>query len=217
MKKNNKSYAVLGLGSYGMSVARALVKDGADVLAVDSNEALVNSAIAEIPCCRCADVTDPEVIKQLGISDFDTVIISMASSFESAVMATMLCKEAGVKTIITKCARELHRNILYKTGADKVVFPEQESGERLAKNLLSSNFIDIMELSHGFSIIELDVLPDWVGKTLMELHLRRRFEMNVIAFRFPDRLEVNVDPNLPLTDDMALIVIASTENIKKIK
>ena len=142
-----QTYAVFGLGRYGRAVAKELVENGAEVLAVDIDENLVNDAIGDIPYCKCADITDEEVIKQLGIANVDVVIIAMATNLEASVMAAMLCKEAGVETVIAKCSSEMNCKILSKVGADKVVFPESESGIRLAKNLLSDGFIDIVELS----------------------------------------------------------------------
>ena len=136
--KLKQTYAVFGLGRYGKAVAKELVKSGAEVLAVDRNEIVVNAAAAELPYCKCADVTDPEVIRQLGIASIDVVIISMASNLEACVLVTMLCKEIGVKTVIAKCSSEMNCKILSKVGADRVVFPERDSGVRLAKNLLSS-------------------------------------------------------------------------------
>ena len=99
-----KSYAVFGLGRYGHAVAKELISYGAEVIAVDMDEEIVNDAVGEIPFCKCADITDPDVIKQLGISNVDVVIVAMASNLEASVMATMLCKEAGVGTVIVKCA-----------------------------------------------------------------------------------------------------------------
>ena len=160
----NKSYAILGLGRYGRSVAKELVENGAEVLAVDIDEDIVNAAISEIPYCKCADVTDAEAIKQLGIANVDVVIIAIATNLEASVMATLLCKEIGVKTVIAKCASEMNCKILSKVGADRIVFPESESGIRLAKNLLSSGFIDIIELSKDVSMVELEVKPEWEGK-----------------------------------------------------
>ena len=119
----NKTYAVLGLGRYGRAVAEELVKNGAEVLAVDVDQNNVNSAIETIPVCKCADITEPETIKRLGISNVDVVIIAMASNLESSVMAVTLCKEAGVKTVIVKCGNEMHRRILSRIGADKVIIP----------------------------------------------------------------------------------------------
>lgn len=212
----NKTYAVFGLGRYGLAVAKELVKSGAEVLAVDQDETIVNSAIADIPYCKCADITDAEVINQLGIANYDVVIISMASNLEASVMAIMHCKAAGVKTVIAKCASEMHGEIMSKVGADKVVLPEYESGTRLAKNLLSSGFVDVIELSEDVSMIEIDVKSEWVGKTLVELNLRKKFGINVIALRQPNRLEINIDPAMKLDDTMKLIVIANASKISKL-
>lgn len=213
----HKSYAVFGLGRYGFSVAKELVHNGVEVLAVDADETIVNSASADIPFCKCADVTDLEVIKQLGISNMDVVIIAMANNLEASVMALMLCKEVGVRTVIVKCANEVHKKILSKVGADKVVFPECESGIRLAKNLLSSGFVDVFELSNDVSLIELEVKPEWVGKTLVQLNLRKKYSINVIAIRQGDNLEINIDPTIELTKDMQLVVITNTSKISKLK
>ena len=213
----NKSYAVFGLGRYGLAVAKELVANGADVLAVDLNEQIVDSAILDIPYCKCADVTNAEVIKQLGIANMDVVIIAMANNLEASVMAIMHCKSVGVKTVIAKCAGEMQGNILSKVGADKVVFPEKESGNRLAKNLLSSGFVDVVELSGEVSLVEIDVRPEWVGKTLVELNFRKKYGINVIAIRRGQSVDINIDPMEKLSKDLELVVIANTSKISKIK
>ena len=213
----HQSYAVFGLGRYGRAVAKELVENGAEVLAVDINEDIVNAVVSEIPYCRCADVTDGEVIKRLGISNVDVVIIAMATNLEASVMATMLCKEVGVKTVIAKCASEMNCKILSKVGADRVFFPEKESGTRLAKNLLSSGFVDIIELNNDVSMIEMDVKPEWVGKSLIELNLRRKFGINVVAILQGKNVNINIDPEKPLTASMELVVIVQTSKLSKLK
>ena len=213
----HRSYAVFGLGRYGRAVATELVNSGAEVLAVDCDETIVNSAIAEIPFCKCADITDAEIIKQLGIANIDVVIVAMANNLEASVMAVMLCKEVGVKTVIVKCADEMHRKILSKVGADKVVFPENESGVRLAKNLLSSGFVDVIELSEDVSLIELDVKSEWVGKTLIELSLRKKYAINIVAIRMNNGLQIDIDPAMKLDGDMKLIVIANRSKLGRLK
>lgn len=213
----NRSYAVFGLGHYGQAAALELASKGADVLAVDCNEAIVNAMAADIPLCKCADVTDAEVLRQLDIGSVDVVIIAMANHLEACVMATMLCKEAGVKTVIVKCSEEMHRKILLRVGADRVIFPEREAGIRFAQNLLSAGFVDMIELSRDLSIVELDVKEAWQGKNLMELNLRRRYELNVVAIKRGGEVKVNIDPEVPLTADMKLIVIAKTAKLAKLK
>lgn len=213
----NKTYAVFGLGRYGMAVAKELVENGVEVLAVDVDEATVNTAAMEVPHCKRADVTDIEVLKQLGISNVDVVIIAMASNLEASVMATMLCKEIGVETVIAKCASEMHRKLLMKVGADQVVFPENDSGTRLAKNLLSSGFVDIIELSQNVSLVELDIKDEWENKNLLELNLRKKYSINVVAIRRGKSVSTDVNPEQKLDKSMKLIVIADTAKLKKVR
>jgi trk system potassium uptake protein TrkA len=212
-----KTYAVFGLGRYGIAVARELVSSGSEVIAVDSDEKIVNAAADELPICKCADITDPDVIHQLGISNVDVVIIAMANNLEASVMAVTLCKEIGVKTVIAKSANEMHQKILSRVGADQVVIPESESGARLAKNLLSSGFVDIIELTNNVCMVELDVRPEWVGKNLLELNLRKKYSVNVVAIRRGKGVSTDIDPNEPLSEEMELIVIANTAKLSKLK
>ena len=213
----NKTYAIFGLGRYGLAVANELVSNGSQVLAIDINSTIVNDAAENLPLCKCADVTDPEVINQLGIRNFYVVIIAMASNLESSVMATLLCKEAGVETVIVKCANEMHQKILSRMGADKVVFPESESGIRLAKNLLSSGFVDMIELSDDVSVLELDLKPEWVGKNLLSLNLRKKYSINVVAIKNGNDICIDIDPEKLLGQDTKLIVIADTAILNKLK
>lgn len=212
-----KSYAVFGLGRYGKAVARELVNHGVDVVVVDSDERIINAAADEFPICKCADVTDPDVLKQLGIASVDVVVIAMANDLESSVMAITLCKEIGVPNVIAKCANEVHQKILKRVGADQVVFPEKESGIRLAKNLLSSSFIDIVSLAKNVSMVELEIKPEWIGKNLIELDLRRRYSVNVVALRKGDMVTVEIDPSAGLSEGDKLIVIANTTKLAKLK
>lgn len=212
----HKTYAVFGLGRYGSAVALELVQSGAEVLAVDADPDIVNAFAEKIPLCKCADVTDPAVIRQLGISNIDVVIIAMAQELEASVMAVMLCKEAGVPKVIAKCSSEMHRQILQKVGADMAVLPESESGTRMARNLLSSGFLDIFELSSDVAMVEVDVKDEWVGKTIRELNLRRRFDMNIVAVCQGENVNISIDPEMSLGKDMRLVVIAHTDRLSRL-
>ncbi len=215
MSNLNKTYAVLGLGRYGKTVAKALSDSGAEVLAIDGSEEKVNEIASDVAVAKCANITDPEVIKQLGIGDIDVVIIAMAGSLEATVMAIALCKEAGVKQVIVKCGNEMQERIFMKVGADMTVFPEKESGTRLAKNLVSSGFVDMMELSRDVSLVEISVKPDWIGKNLIELNLRQKFGVNIVALKQGENLDTKIDPKLPLTADMHFIVVADKSQVER--
>lgn len=215
--KDTRTFAVFGLGRYGTAVAKELVENFKEVIAVDINPEVVDEASAFLPICKCADITDPEVIERLGISNVDTVVVSMANNLEASVMAITLCKEVGVKNVIVKCGNETHRKIFLRVGADKVVFPENESGIRLAKSLSGSNFMDLIALSKDVSVVEIDVKDEWVGKTLLELNLRKKYSFNVVAIVEGENIEVNINPENPLNGEMKLIVIANTNKISRLK
>lgn len=215
--QKKRTYAIFGLGRYGTAVAKELVDSGMEVIAVDSNQKIVNDAASYLPVCKCADVTDAEVIERLGIGNVDTVIVCMASSLEASVMTVTLCKEAGVANVIAKCANEMQQKILLRVGADKVVFPENESGIRLAKNLLTSGFADMISLSKEVSMVEIDVKPEWIGKNLIELNLRKKYSFNVVAIKKGEQVTVTINPEQPLESGMTLIVIANTAKLSKLK
>ena len=215
--KVKKTYAVFGLGRYGMAVAEELVDSGMEVIAVDMDQRIVNDAAANLPLCKCADVTDAEVISRLGIGNIDTVIVCMANNLEASVMAIALCKEAGVKTVIAKCANEMQQKILLRIGADQVVFPEKESGVRLAKNLLSSGFIDMISLSKDVSVVEIDMKDEWLGKNLIELDFRKKYGFNIVAIKKGENVNVNINPEQTLDAESTLIVIANTAKLRKLK
>lgn len=213
----NSKYAVFGLGKFGIAIALELARNGAEVLAVDKDPSPVEMIAPFVNLARCADVTDPQVIKKLGIGDFDTVIVCMAQNLEAGVLATALCKEAGVKNVVVKCLDDMHKRIIERVGADSVVFPEKESGTRLAKNLLSSGFVDMMDISENVSIVELGVKEEWIGKTLAELNLRKKYSLNVIAIRHNGELTLTPDPLKPIESGEKFVVVANTEKLQKLK
>ena len=212
----SKSYAVFGLGRYGRAVVKELLNNGAEVLAVDKDRKIVDELVGEIPVCKCADITEPGVIEQLGISDIDVVVISMAKSFEASIMATMLCKEAYVRKVIVKCSDESQCRVMKKIGADEVILPETESGTRLAKNILSSGFIDIADITDNISIFEMDIKAEWVGKTLRELDLRKKYNINIIAFKNSNDV-VFANPDIVIDDSMKMIVMTDKKGVDFLK
>lgn len=210
-----KNYAVIGLGRYGLSVASELVNNGAEVLAIDIDENVVNEAAHNIPLCKCADITDTDAFSQLGMDGIDVAIICMADSLEATVMAITLCKEAGVGTVIVKCSSDMQAKIFTNVGADKTVFPEKESGTRLAKNILSNGFMDIVELSRDVSMVEIPVNTEWIGKNLIELKLRKKYGINIVAIVKSSEVITEINPEIIMDGDMKLIVIANVNKLKK--
>ena len=214
--KTNNTFAVLGLGRYGLSVAKTLVSYGVDIIAVDENETVVNAAAEFIPVCKCANITDIDTLRALDIGTIDIAIIAMASNLEETIMAITLCKELGTKKVIAKGANELHRKILLRVGADEVVIPESESGVRLAKNLIGSNFFESISLSEEISIIDVPIPQAWEGKSLIDLELRKKYNVNVIALKEGEKMTIDINPNKKLDKNTKLVILAHANKIKKL-
>ena len=211
-----KSFAVIGLGKFGRSIVEELVRAGVDVLAVDLDEEKVKKVSEFVTCAAQADVRDTDALENLGISNMDAVVIAMTGSLDASIMATIYAKEAGVPYVLVKAQDEIHERILQKVGADRVIVPEQESGIRVARNMLSGNFIDFIELSDHVKMIEMKIKDEWVGHTLRELDLRKRHAVNVIAARQNGEVMVNMDPDQPLEKDITLFVIVHKKDIQKL-
>jgi len=199
--KNINSYAVIGMGRFGSSVAKELTKSGADVLAIDSNEEKVRSVAEFVTQAVKADITDAETVSALGLGNMDAVIVAVTRSMDASILATISAKENGAPYVIAKAMDEMHAKILAKVGADRVIIPEKESGVRIARNLINGNFLDFYELSDHISMVEIAVKKEWVGKNLRQLDFRREYGVNVIAYDAVDEeLIVNIPPDMPLKE-----------------
>ena len=164
-----------------------------------------------------ADLTEENVIKGLGVSNVDVAIVTIGENFEASIIVTAVCKEIGIHYIIAKASDKLQGNILTKVGADEIVYPESETGIRMAKNLAhGEKFMDIAEISDTFSIIEAKVPESWVGKNLMELSLRKKYKFNIIAIKEEGKYKINPDVNIPFNHGMHLVVLGETEKMAKV-
>ncbi len=212
----NKSFAVLGLGKFGRSTVEELVRAGAEVMAVDNDEEKVKK-ISEIAAYAMqADVRDSEAMQELGLSNMDGVIVAMTGSLDASIMATIMAKEEGVPYVLAKAQDEVHERILKRVGADKVIIPERESAARVARNMISGNFLDFIELSERVRMVELSVKPEWMGYSLRELDLRKKYSLNVMAIRSEGELVTNIDPEEKLTADMTLLVTIDKKDLARL-
>lgn len=210
-----KSYAVLGLGSFGKSVARSFMELGIEVLAVDRNKIIVNEIASEVTYAVQMDVTNEDALKSIGVEKMDGVIVAIGENLEASVMSTLLVKELGVPYVVAKAETEMQKKILEKIGADKVVFPEKEMGVRLAKNI-AGNFLDVFDLSSKDSMVELKVKEEWIGKSIRELDFRNRYHLNIVAFRRDGKLDSFPDPDDVLQRDDIIITVGKNEDLSRI-
>jgi len=212
-----KQFAVIGCGRFGSSVARTLYGLGYDVLAIDENEDVIQNISDSVTHAVQADATDEASIKSLGIRNFDVAVITIGSDIQSSILITLIVKELGVKYVVAKAQNELHAKVLYKIGADRVVFPERDMGVRVAHNLVSSNILDYIELAPDYSIVEISALKDWEGKSLSELNMRARYGINVMAIKHG--AEINISPNAldTIRKDDVLVVIGHNDDVQKLE
>lgn len=178
-----KTFVVVGLGRFGTAVARELCELGNQVLAVDTDAARVQSVADEVTHAVVADARDPDVLDSLGVGDYDCAVVAVGNDVGSSALVTLRLKEAGVPKVVCKAQSHVHKRLLEKLGADKVIFPEHEMGIKLAQGLAHSNILNFIELSPEYAIIEIDLPAGWVGKTIRDLNIRAKYGVNVIAVR----------------------------------
>jgi trk system potassium uptake protein TrkA len=174
-------YAVIGLGRFGSSLAKELIKLGHEVLGIDQDEEAVDDMSEVLTHVVVADSTDEEVLRSLGIRNFDCVIVAIGSDIQASILTAILLKDIGVKQVVTKALSELHGKVLHKIGVDRVIFPERDMGIRVAHQLVSPNLLDYIELSKDYTIAELSVPKRLAGWTLKDLNLRAKYSCSVVA------------------------------------
>ena len=215
-RNHRKEFVVFGLGKFGLSVAKTLADNGCQVMAVDSEQSKVEEIANEVTYAVCMDVTDADAIHSLGIRNFDGAIVAIGENLEASVLVTIISKEMGIPFVLAKAQTELQAKVLKRVGADKIIFPEKESGIRIANNLVSGNFFDAIELSSKYSMMDLDVPAEWIGKSLRELNLRATKKINIIGIKQNEEFEITPDPDMPLTEDDVLVVIGRNQTLTKL-
>ena len=205
-----KSYIVIGLGRFGSQAAKRLYELGCEVLAIDHNSELVQPIANQVTQAVVADARDKEVLRALGAKDFQCAIVAIGDNLADSVLATMNLKELGVPYIVCKASDETHRQVLLKLGADRVVIPEQEHADRLAKNLSSPNVLDYIELSEEYGIIEIPAPKAWVGKSLKELNVRAKLGVNIIAVKKGSHINVSPAADYRIEAEDVMVVLGDT-------
>lgn len=210
-----KEFVVIGLGRFGGSICRELTKLGMSVLAIDKKEEFVNEYSDIVTEAVIADTTDESVLKNLGIRNFDHVIVAIGDDIQSSILTTLILKEMGVKKVTAKALNEYHEKVLQKIGADQIVHPERDMGRRLAHNLVSSNVLDYLELSDKHSLVEIAANQAIAGRTIIELNVRARYGLNIVAIKRNDDMLVSPQATEMILEGDILVVIGSNNDITK--
>ncbi len=210
-----KTFAVLGLGRFGSSLARTLYEMGYEVLGVDRDEESVQNMADYLTQVVQANATDENAMRSLGIRNVDVCVVSIGE-LQTSVLATMLVKELGVPQVVCKAISDVHGKVLTKLGADRVVYPERDMGHRMAHNLTSGNIIDYIELAPGYSIIEATVTSDYVGQTLRQVDLRAKYGINIIAVRRGEKVEVVPGAGFVFEEGDILVAMGKDEKLERL-
>ena len=210
--KKKKQYLVIGLGRFGSAVATELASQGMQVLAIDRDMELVEEHRSLLTDVVRGDAMDHAVLEQIGAADFDVAIVTIGEDIKASGVITMQLKEMGVGCVIVKAFDDFHGRMLTKLGADKVIFPERDMGQRIAHNLVSEKIMDFIELSPDYSLMEMRPRPEWVGKTLKELNLRAQHRINVVAVRSGDQVNAMPDMNTRIGADDVMLVVSQMDN-----
>lgn len=212
-----KSYIVVGLGRFGSEVACRLCELGCEVLAIDCKNELVQQVSNEVTQAVVGDARDKEVLKALGAKNFDCAVVAIGDSLGDSVLATMNLKELGIPYVICKAHDETHRQVLLKLGADRVVIPEQEQANRLARSLSSNNVLDYIELSNACGIIEVPAPMSWIGKSLKDLNVRAKLGVNIIAVKQGGNINVSPGADYEILPGDVMVILGESEALNAVQ
>lgn len=211
-----KSFAVIGLGRYGTAVVKKLFKMGYEVIALDKSMEKIN-AIADFSTkAVCGDAKEESVLRESGIKNCGCVVVAIGNDISDSVLVTLALKEIGIRRVVCKASDEKHKKVLKRIGADDVIIPEYESGEKTALSLVSDKFIDIIDLSDEYGIENRIVPDEWVGRSIAELSVRKRFGVNIVAIKNQlDEKDVNITPSSDYVfkDSDIVVLIGRTADI----
>lgn len=212
-----KSYIVIGLGLFGAEVARKLCALGCEVLAMDVRSDLVQQVSADVTHAVVGDGQDKEVLRALGAGNFDCAIIAIGDDLAASVLTTMNLTELGVPYIVCKAHDETHRRVLEKLGVNRVVIPEYEFGGKLARSLSSHNVLDYIELSEDYGILEVPAPKSWVGKTILELNVRAKLGVNIIAVKNGEKTNVSPSANYKILAGDIMVVLGDNKALEAVQ
>ena len=211
-----KQYLILGMGRFGSSLARKLCSLGQEVLAVDSNADLVDDIAEDVTQAIQMDAADEGALRSLGVNNFDAAIVSIGSSMRESILICMLLKELDAPYVIAKANDDLHGKVLQKIGVDRVILPERDMGEKLAQSIIAPNALDLMNLSDGYQIMETRLPRKWIGNSIVDINVRRKYGISILAIHREERFIVAPAADMLFEAGDTLLVMGKTDDIEKI-
>ena len=211
-----KSILVIGMGRFGQHLAYKMQALGNDVMIVDRNEGLINSLAPDFIDAQIGDCTDKNVVEALGVDSFDICFVCMGEDFQSSVVVTSLLKSHGAKYVISKATHAIQHEVLFKVGADEVVYPEKEIAEKVAVRCNAKNIFDYIKLTSEYSIYEIPILDSWVGKTIVEINVRKRHKVNIVAVIHNEKMQPMPGADYVFGKGDRITVIGKADDVFKI-
>ena len=212
-----KIWIVLGIGRFGERVATKLFEDGLEVMAVDKDYDLVQNISGKVTSAVQCDISNDKALEELGMGNFDVAVIATGESLEASMAATLFAKDHNVEKIIAKATSTNHARILKKIGADQIIFPEIDMGEKLARSIAGSNLLQFFHFSDDYSMIELKAYDELVGRSLKEIDFRKKYKMMVIAYKRDGELIINPEANWKIEKDDTLVLLGDSDHADKLQ
>ena len=213
-----KSFLVIGMGRFGTAVAQELTELGQEVLAIDENEEDVQRVAEDVTQAMQGDAQDEAVLRAVGVRNFDCCVVAVGTDMEASILITVMLKELGAKYIVAKARSAVHAKVLERVGADRVVLPESEMGRKLAQRLAHTNVVDFIGVSDEYSILEVHTPKSWVGKSLVQLAVRQKYKVNVLAVRHGENgaLDASPKPNMAIELNDLLLIMGENKFVDKV-
>ena len=210
-----KNVLLIGLGRFGMHVAAHLYDLGHQVMAVDTDEDRVNKVLPYVTNAQIGDSTDADFLRSLGVDNYDVCIVTIGGNFQNSLETASLLEELGAKKVVARAERDVQAKFLLRNGADEVVYPEKQVAKWTAIRYTADHILDYIEVDDSHGIFEVDVPPAWIGKSVGELDIRRKFDINIIALRCGGKTEFSVSPDMTLDDECTLLVMGELRALQK--
>ena len=212
---NKKTILLIGLGRFGLHIAKKLHELGHEVMAVDVNEERINQAVPYVTDAQIGNSTNEEFLKSIGINNFDLCIVTISDDFQSSLETTSLLKELGAKKVVSRAERDGQAKFLLRNGADEIVYPEKQLASWMAIKYSADHILDYIEIDNEHAIFEVSVPKDWLGKTIGEIDIRKKYGINILGIKDGKKLNVNVIPSQILSSELSLLVIGDYKKLKK--
>ncbi|WP_017470437.1 potassium channel family protein [Amphibacillus jilinensis] len=212
-----KQLAVIGLGQFGSGVSKSLLELGHDVLVIDRKERLVNDFSTIATHAVVADATDEGILKSLGLTNFDYVIVAIGEDIQASILTTLILKDLNIKNVWVKSINDYHTKILDKIGADLIIHPEKDIAKRFAQQVINGHLLDYIELSDEYSIVEIKAPDKMVGRSITTIDLRGKYGISLLGIKYDGQIDINPSPDYQLSEGNILIIIGSNKDIARFK